>query len=163
MYGPKESTLCTFQPANAHSHAPTLMRFVPFWEFQIGINYRGQHNELRGCVNDARNVRRFLIRMSLLVEQTIPFVSEQTWHLISIERHGFRNEDIVLLTDDTTERRHLPTRQNMLDAMKWLVRSARPHDSLFFHCTFPLFLFSSSASDDFRFWPWWPSRRPRWR
>jgi len=24
----------------------------------------------------------------------------------------------------------------MLDAMKWLVRSARPHDSLFFHCTF---------------------------
>lgn len=38
-----------------------------------------------------------------------------------------------MLTDDTTERRHLPTRQNMIDAMKWLVRSAKPHDSLFFH------------------------------
>ncbi|KXN81388.1 Metacaspase-1, partial [Leucoagaricus sp. SymC.cos] len=76
----------------------------------IGINYRGQNHELRGCINDARNVRRWLIN-----------------------HHGFRNEDIVLLTDDTTEPRHLPTRQNMIDAMKWLVRSARTHDSLFFH------------------------------
>lgn len=53
------------------------MAVVPVWEIQIGINYRGQHNELRGCVNDARSVRRFLIRMSLLVEQIIPFVSEK--------------------------------------------------------------------------------------
>ncbi|KAH9487448.1 Metacaspase-1B [Psilocybe cubensis] len=28
----------------------------------IGINYRGQPNELRGCINDAKNVRNFLIR-----------------------------------------------------------------------------------------------------
>ncbi|KAF5347572.1 hypothetical protein D9756_010676 [Leucocoprinus leucothites] len=76
----------------------------------IGINYHGQSHELRGCINDARSVRKWLIK-----------------------QHGFRNEDVVLLTDDTTERRHLPTRQNMIDAMKWLVRSAKPHDSLFFH------------------------------
>jgi metacaspase-1 len=30
----------------------------------IGINYRGQRNELRGCINDAKAVREFLIRMS---------------------------------------------------------------------------------------------------
>jgi hypothetical protein len=28
---------------------------------QIGINYTGQRRELRGCVNDAKNVRNFLI------------------------------------------------------------------------------------------------------
>ncbi|KAJ3573262.1 hypothetical protein NP233_g2555 [Leucocoprinus birnbaumii] len=61
----------------------------------IGINYRGQSHELRGCINDARSVRKWLIK-----------------------DHGFRNEDVVLLTDDTTEPRHLPTRKNMIDAMK---------------------------------------------
>ncbi|KAL9714109.1 hypothetical protein Ac2012v2_002418 [Leucoagaricus gongylophorus] len=76
----------------------------------IGINYRGQSNELRGCVNDARNVRKWLMKY-----------------------HGFKNEDVVLLTDDTTERRHLPTRQNLINAMRWLVRSAKCNDSLFFH------------------------------
>ncbi|KAJ3556726.1 hypothetical protein NP233_g11913 [Leucocoprinus birnbaumii] len=76
----------------------------------IGINYTGQERALRGCINDANNVRRWLIKY-----------------------HGFKSEDIVLLTDDTSNRRHLPTRQNLIDAMKWLVRSAKPHDSLFFH------------------------------
>ncbi|KAG6328631.1 hypothetical protein ID866_10458 [Astraeus odoratus] len=27
----------------------------------------------------------------------------------------------------------MPTRRNILDAMRWLVRDAQPHDSLFFH------------------------------
>lgn len=76
----------------------------------IGVNYRGQPHELRGCVNDARHVRDFLIR-----------------------RGNFRSEDIVLLTDDSSDPRQIPTRQNMLDAMRWLVRSARTDDSLFFH------------------------------
>lgn len=56
------------------------------------------------------------------------------------EYHGFKNEDVVLLTDDTTERRHLPTRQNLINAMRWLVRSAKCNDSLFFHCSFFFFL-----------------------
>lgn len=47
--------------------------------------------------------------------------------------HGFKSEDIVLLADDTSEPRYLPTRENMLNAMKWLVRSAKLHDSLFLH------------------------------
>jgi hypothetical protein len=39
-----------------------------------------------------------------------------------------------MLTDDSNDPRQIPTRQNMLDAMRWLVRSARTDDSLFFHC-----------------------------
>lgn len=35
---------------------------LPTYRRQIGINYRGQANQLYGCVNDARNVQNFLIR-----------------------------------------------------------------------------------------------------
>ena len=40
----------------------------------------------------------------------------------------------MILTDDSPDPRKQPTRVNVLDAMHWLVRGARPHDSLFFHC-----------------------------
>lgn len=30
----------------------------------IGINYFGQNGELRGCINDAKNMKAFLIRKS---------------------------------------------------------------------------------------------------
>jgi hypothetical protein len=30
---------------------------------QIGINYIGQQNELHGCIDDANDIRKFLIRM----------------------------------------------------------------------------------------------------
>ncbi|KAG6916975.1 Ca(2+)-dependent cysteine protease [Tephrocybe rancida] len=76
----------------------------------IGINYQGQPNELRGCINDAKHVRDFLI-----------------------SKWGYRAGDIVLLSDDSTNPRQRPTRQNVLDAMRWLVRGAKAHDSLFFH------------------------------
>ncbi|PPQ81149.1 hypothetical protein CVT25_015201 [Psilocybe cyanescens] len=82
----------------------------------IGINYRGQANELRGCVNDAKNVRNFLIQQG-----------------------GYKATDIVLLTDDARDARSLPTRDNIIDAMRWLVRHAKINDSLFFHCTSELF------------------------
>ncbi|KAJ7268509.1 caspase domain-containing protein [Mycena rebaudengoi] len=76
----------------------------------IGINYRGQNHELRGCINDAKHVFSFLVR-----------------------RKGYRPEDIVVLTDDSPHRRSQPTRQNIIDAMRWLVRDAHMHDALFFH------------------------------
>ncbi|KAK0207223.1 caspase domain-containing protein [Armillaria fumosa] len=76
----------------------------------IGINYLGQRHELRGCINDARHIRDFLIRF---------------W--------GYKGEDIVMLTDDSKNPRQRPTRRNMIDAMLWLVRDAQPNDSLFFH------------------------------
>ncbi|KAJ3899843.1 caspase domain-containing protein [Lentinula edodes] len=76
----------------------------------IGVNYRGEPHELRGCINDAKDMRRFLIK-----------------------HHGYKSEDIVLLTDDNPNPRSQPTRRNMIEAMRWLVQSARCHDSLFFH------------------------------
>ncbi|EKM52942.1 uncharacterized protein PHACADRAFT_259106 [Phanerochaete carnosa HHB-10118-sp] len=100
-------------------HAPVEMP-SPHFEYSkctgrkkalcVGVNYIGMEEQLSGCVNDAKNVRSFLIRHC-----------------------GYKAEDIVLLTDDATNPRQLPTRQNMIDGMKWLVRSAHKHDSLFFH------------------------------
>jgi len=76
----------------------------------IGINYFGQQNELRGCINDANRMQEFLCR-----------------------HYGYKPEDIVVLTDDSHNRAQIPTKENIMRAMQWLVRDAQPHDSLFFH------------------------------
>ncbi|THU76334.1 hypothetical protein K435DRAFT_705051 [Dendrothele bispora CBS 962.96] len=76
----------------------------------IGINYIGQRDELRGCINDAEHVREFLIR-----------------------QYHFRPQDIVILADNRLDSRQQPIRKNMIDAMYWLVKDAQPNDSLFFH------------------------------
>ena len=39
----------------------------------------------------------------------------------------------MILTDDQKNPLSQPTKANMLRAMKWLVKDARPDDSLFFH------------------------------
>ncbi|CDR88122.1 probable MCA1-Metacaspase [Sporisorium scitamineum] len=75
----------------------------------IGINYFGQSGELRGCINDVRNVQNFL------------------------RQRGYKDDDMVVLTDDQRDPRSIPTRQNMTAAMHWLVRGAQPGDALFFH------------------------------
>lgn len=76
----------------------------------IGINYLGSKNELRGCINDAHNIFNFLTT-----------------------RYGYSPDDIVILTDDQQNMVSVPTRANMLRAMHWLVKDAKPNDSLFFH------------------------------
>ena len=77
---------------------------------QIGVNYIGTSQELRGCINDAKNLMRFLC-----------------------ERFGYKQDDIVLLSDDARNPRQIQTRENMIAAMRWLVDNAQPNDSLFFH------------------------------
>ncbi|KAF9558903.1 hypothetical protein CPC08DRAFT_709250 [Agrocybe pediades] len=79
----------------------------------IGINYIGQKDELRGCANDARNMRKFLMT-----------------------NYGFKSSDILLLLDDDkgpTGGAAKPTKREMFNAMAWLVKDAKMHDSLFFH------------------------------
>ncbi|KAG5440066.1 hypothetical protein PCK2_000578 [Pneumocystis canis] len=39
----------------------------------------------------------------------------------------------VILTDDQTNPRSIPTKQNIIAAMQWLVKDARPNDSFFLH------------------------------
>ncbi|PSR90849.1 peptidase C14, caspase domain-containing protein [Coniella lustricola] len=76
----------------------------------IGINYFGQRGQLRGCINDVRNMSAYLV-----------------------EHFGYKREDMVILTDDQQNPMSQPTKQNILRAMHWLVKDARPNDSLFLH------------------------------
>ncbi|KAK1924593.1 caspase domain-containing protein [Papiliotrema laurentii] len=76
----------------------------------VGINYIGTDNELRGCINDARNMQKFII-----------------------DRFGFSNDNIVLLTDDTKDPGLKPTKANIVKYMQWLVKDAKKDDALFFH------------------------------
>ncbi|KAF9512582.1 hypothetical protein BS47DRAFT_1372759 [Hydnum rufescens UP504] len=106
-YGPE------FEGADGQKHRPYFQNSMCSGKKKalcIGINYTGASSELRGCINDARNVRNFLIRT-----------------------FGYKEDDIVFLTDDSHHPAQIPTRANMIRAMQWLVRDARPHDSLFFH------------------------------
>lgn len=77
----------------------------------IGINYFNTKNQLRGCINDAYAMRNFLTTF------------------------GFRNDPahMLCLTDDQRSRDLRPTRQNIIQALLWLVRGAQPGDSLFLH------------------------------
>jgi hypothetical protein len=91
----------TFQYSNCTGNRKALL---------IGVNYFGQKSELRGCINDTKNVSEFLV-----------------------ERYGYRREDMVVLTDDQQNPMGQPTKQNILRAMTWLVAGARPNDALFLH------------------------------
>lgn len=50
-----------------------------------------------------------------------------------VERYGYRPDDMVVLTDDAKNSRQIPTKANMIAAMRWLVQGAQPNDALFFH------------------------------
>lgn len=76
----------------------------------IGINYFGQKGQLRGCINDVKNMSGYL-----------------NGHF------GYKREDMVTLTDDQQNPMSQPTKNNIMRAMHWLVKDARPNDSLFFH------------------------------
>ncbi|CAJ2501303.1 Uu.00g041560.m01.CDS01 [Anthostomella pinea] len=91
----------TFQYSNCTGKRKALL---------IGINYFGQDGELRGCINDTKNVSVFLM-----------------------ERYGYKREDMIILTDDQRDPIMQPTKANIIRAMEWLVSGARPNDSLFLH------------------------------
>lgn len=76
----------------------------------IGINYFGQRGQLHGCIDDVRNMAAYLN-----------------------EHFGYKCEDVVMLTDDQQRQLSIPTKENILRAMHWLVKTAQPNDSLFFY------------------------------
>ncbi|KAL1601806.1 Ca(2+)-dependent cysteine protease [Paraconiothyrium brasiliense] len=76
----------------------------------VGINYFGQRGQLRGCINDVKNMSTYLN-----------------------SHFNYKREDMVLLTDDQQNPMSQPTKANILRAMHWLIKDARPNDSLFFH------------------------------
>jgi len=65
---------------------------------------------LRGCINDVNNIKKFII-----------------------ENYGFKESDMKILTDDQLDPELIPTRENIIKAIKWLVHDPQMNDSYFFH------------------------------
>ncbi|KAI0301530.1 peptidase C14, caspase domain-containing protein [Multifurca ochricompacta] len=102
----------------------------------IGINYTNHPDprlKLRGCVNDAHAMARFL-------------------H----ENERFKGADILVLVDNQAEsgktlptnQPTLPTKSNILEAMAWLVRDAQPDDSLLLYFSGHAKQIKNSDGDD---------------
>ena len=77
----------------------------------IGINYYGTPAELRGCVNDVAVI------------------------LDTLKQLQFPLEEAAILVDDPqfAGASGLPTRENIIQHMLWLVKDAKAGDCLFFH------------------------------
>ena len=78
----------------------------------IGINYTGSAHQLNGCINDALNIRDYLVR----------------------ERGYSPNPGDMVLMSDTPENRGTlfePTGRNIMAAFNWLVTGNAPGDSVF--------------------------------
>lgn len=71
----------------------------------VGINYTGTNSELAGCINDVQGMKELLIK-----------------------NYGYKENDIVMLTDNTTLK---PTRKNILMELFKLILSNAP--SMVFH------------------------------
>ncbi|KAI8915143.1 peptidase C14, caspase domain-containing protein [Powellomyces hirtus] len=74
----------------------------------VGINYFGQQGELKGCINDVRNVYQWLTT-------NYPFT------------------EVLILSDDNQDPTRKPTRANLMSAFGWLVNGASPGDAFFLH------------------------------
>ncbi|KAI3633989.1 hypothetical protein MIR68_007593 [Amoeboaphelidium protococcarum] len=82
----------------------------------VGINYFNQKSALKGCINDVQNMKNHLI---------------QRWGFYERDQRG--QMAMICLTDDQRDPNYVPTRQNIINALRWLVGGAQPGDSLFFH------------------------------
>ncbi|KAL0085008.1 caspase domain-containing protein [Phycomyces blakesleeanus] len=76
----------------------------------IGINYINGGGQLSGCINDAINIKKFLVNF-----------------------YGYRESDIILMTDDTTDPYLMPTNHNIRKAMAEMCRDSQLNDCFFFH------------------------------
>ncbi|CAD6203882.1 unnamed protein product [Miscanthus lutarioriparius] len=76
----------------------------------VGVSYTGTKHELRGTVNDVKEMRSLLC-----------------------DRFGFPSACILELTEKESDPTRVPTRENLLRAMRWLVEGSRSGDSLVFH------------------------------
>lgn len=91
-----------------------LLNSIPFQEIRtvsdkfaliVGINYLNTSNQLYGCINDANNINKFL------------------------NSHEYKNENIVLLTDDSNIK---PTKENIINNLTKMLKNSIKGDTLFF-------------------------------
>ena len=100
MHWQKKGTLCEW----------TLIYRRTAWLIgrKIGINYIGQTGELRGCINDVKNIRNFII-----CKLSQPAFISCAANLFQAQ-YGYKSDDIVVLTDDASDSRRRPTRNNIV-------------------------------------------------
>ncbi|CAE8692298.1 unnamed protein product [Polarella glacialis] len=91
-------------PAEVEEAEPTSKKAL-----LVGINYLGQSSELGGCINDVRNQMQCLI-----------------------EKFGFSEDNILLLTEDQDDDSKLPLKANIQEGFRWLFDGASEGDLLFF-------------------------------
>ncbi|XP_042492261.1 metacaspase-3-like isoform X2 [Macadamia integrifolia] len=75
-----------------------------------GVSYKGKRFELKGSINDVNCMRYFLV-----------------------QRMGFPNESVLVLTEDEPNPDQIPTKRNIQKALQWLIHDCKPGDSLVFH------------------------------
>lgn len=75
-----------------------------------GVSYLGQKASLKGSLNDATSMKKFLLHTM-----------------------GFPNASIIVLTEEELDISRTPTRQNIEMALRWLVEGCQSGDSLVFY------------------------------
>lgn len=73
----------------------------------IGIVYSGQEGELRGCINDILNVRKF------------------------IKTQGFQPHEIKIMTEASSDESLIPTAENIMRELAWLCEGVTSESNLF--------------------------------
>jgi hypothetical protein len=107
------------------------------WRAADGGEDRDQlyRDAVRAAGARERRAERAEVSLGCVVPRRLP--TQPRAECARAEHQNFNIGDIVLLTDDVADPRVRPTRENVLSAMHWLVRDARPDDSIFFHCLSP--------------------------
>ncbi|KAL3567660.1 hypothetical protein D5086_030311, partial [Populus alba] len=75
----------------------------------IGVTYKRKH-KLKGTINDVKSMRELLIL-----------------------NFGFKEENILVLTEQEIEPELSPTKKNILKSLEWLVKGCQAGDSLVFY------------------------------
>ncbi|KAI9342338.1 caspase domain-containing protein [Obelidium mucronatum] len=76
----------------------------------IGINYTGTSYALSGCINDAHNLKNFIV-----------------------QNYGYSAspESMVMLSEDSKNDKMIPTVKNLIAGFQWLVSNTKSGDELF--------------------------------
>ncbi|XWS68286.1 hypothetical protein CRYUN_Cryun04dG0077800 [Craigia yunnanensis] len=75
-----------------------------------GVSYKKWKYKLKGTINDVLNMKNLLV-----------------------QKYEFREENIVVLTEEQTDIRLIPTKANIENCLKWLVKDCQSGDSLVFY------------------------------
>lgn len=75
----------------------------------IGINYIGTESELKGCINDVLNMKKYVLKV------------------------GYTIENIKVMTEASESPDCIPTASNIINALGWLRQGATSESELFLH------------------------------